>query len=156
MAWETEAADARPANGQWLVAGVCSEYLQYCQRGLANGTISKGHHDNAVSWLNNLCDYCGALPVPQLKKGHVKTWIENHKTWRSSATHRSVIAIVLDEAAKTGADTLVTPCPTTLTLLQRANRTRKMVRDIVEVAADAVASLSANRPTATPPTSKRS
>ena len=31
----------------------------------------------------------------QLKKGHVKTWIENHKTWRSSATHRSVIAIVL-------------------------------------------------------------
>jgi len=23
-----------------------------------------------------------------------KTWIENHTTWRSSATHRSVIAIV--------------------------------------------------------------
>ena len=95
VSWETEAMDARPANGQWLVAGACSEYLQYCQRGLANGTISKGHRDNAVSWLNDLCEYCGALSVAQLKKGHVKTWIENHKTWRSSATHRSVIAIVL-------------------------------------------------------------
>ena len=95
LSWETGDTDARPAHGQWLVAGVCSEYLQYCQRGLANGAISKGHRDNAVSWLNDLCEYCGALPVAQLKKGHVKTWIENHKTWRSSATHRSVIAIVL-------------------------------------------------------------
>jgi integrase len=71
------------------------EYLQYCERGLASGTISKGHRDNAVSWLNDLCEYCGVLPVAQLKKGHIKTWIEDHKTWRSSATHRAVIAIVL-------------------------------------------------------------
>ena len=80
---------------RWLVAKVCSEYLQYCARGVANGTLSKGHHDNAFGWLNDLCGYCGALPVVELKKGHVKAWIESHPTWRSPATHCSVIAIVL-------------------------------------------------------------
>jgi integrase len=48
-----------------------------------------------MAWLNDLCEYCGALPVAQLKKGHVQKWIENHETWRSPATHRGVIAIVL-------------------------------------------------------------
>ena len=28
-------------NGQWQVARVCSDYLQYCERGVANGTISQ-------------------------------------------------------------------------------------------------------------------
>lgn len=79
----------------WLVARVCSEYLQYCERGVANHTISNGHRYNAVAWLNDLCGYCGALPVGELKKGHIQTWLENHPTWRSSATHRSVVAIVL-------------------------------------------------------------
>ena len=54
---------------RWLVAKVCSEYLQYCERGVANNTLSKGHRDNAVAWLNDLCGYCGALPVAELKKG---------------------------------------------------------------------------------------
>jgi integrase len=80
---------------EWVVAKVCSEYLQYCERGLANGTISKSHRDNAVSFLNDLCVYCGALPVAQLKKGHIKAWLESHTTWRSTATHRGVLAIVL-------------------------------------------------------------
>lgn len=79
----------------WLVPKVCSEYLQYCERGATNGTISRSHHTNAVSWLNDLCGYCGALPVAELKKGHVTTWVENHPTWRSSATRRSVLAVVL-------------------------------------------------------------
>jgi integrase len=35
------------------------------------------------------------LPVAELKKGHVKTWMEGHATWRSPATHRGVIAVVL-------------------------------------------------------------
>lgn len=82
-------------GGEWLVARVCSDYLQYCERGAANGSISRGHRDNAAAWLNDLCEYCGALPVVQFKKGHVRTWIDNHKTWRSPATHRSVIAVVL-------------------------------------------------------------
>jgi integrase len=80
---------------RWLVANVCSEYLQYCERGVANKTISKGYRDSAVAWLNDLCGYCGAVPVAELKKGHIKTWLESHPTWRSPATHRSVVAIVL-------------------------------------------------------------
>jgi integrase len=61
---------------------------------VVKGTISKGHRDNAVSWLNDLCQYCGALPVGQLKKGQITTWLESHTTWRSPATHRGVISVV--------------------------------------------------------------
>ena len=50
-------------GGEWLVARVCSEYLQYCERGVANGSISQSHHGNSAGWLNDLCEYCGALPV---------------------------------------------------------------------------------------------
>ena len=46
---------------------------------------------------------------------------------------------VLEEAANTGAEVLITACPVTLTLFQRANQTNLVVRDLVEVAADAVA-----------------
>ncbi len=91
------ASDPAGVTGRenWLVARVCSEYLQYCERGVANHTLSKGHRDNASAWLNDLCEYCGALPVGELKKGHVTTWLERHATWRSPATRRSVVAIVL-------------------------------------------------------------
>ena len=87
---------AEPAeDSQWVVAKVCSKYIQYCERGVANGTISEGYRAEAMRYLNELCSYCGALPVDQLKKGHVKHWIESHETWRSPATHRNAIAIVL-------------------------------------------------------------
>jgi integrase len=94
------ANDADPAGSPiglegWLVAKVCSEYIQYCQRGVANGTLSESHHMGAVSFLNDLCQYCGALPVMKLKKGHVETWVESHSTWRSPATRRSALAFVL-------------------------------------------------------------
>jgi len=46
---------------------------------------------------------------------------------------------VLEEAANSGAEVLITACPATLTLFQRANQTNLVVRDLVEVAADAVA-----------------
>jgi integrase len=85
-----------PDNGRpWLVARVCSEYLEYCRRSAANRTISESHHEAASYYLNSLCEYCGALPVAALKKRHVKTWVENHETWRSPATRRTVIAIVM-------------------------------------------------------------
>lgn len=45
--------------------------------------------------LNDLCQYCGALPVALLKKGRVRKWIDKHDTWQSPATVRGVIAIVL-------------------------------------------------------------
>ena len=38
--------------------------------------------------------FAGALPVSQLKRGHVKSWVESHGTW-ALATRRNVIAIVL-------------------------------------------------------------
>ncbi|HPM80029.1 MAG TPA: (Fe-S)-binding protein [Candidatus Anammoximicrobium sp.] len=51
----------------------------------------------------------------------------------------SMAARVLEEAAQTGADMLVTACPATLTLLQQANRTPLAVRDLVQVVDAAVA-----------------
>lgn len=83
------------SNGEWLVARVCSEYLQYCERGVASGSISADHRASSNRYLNDLCGYCGALPVSQLNKGHVEVWLEQHPTWRSPVTVRDVIAIVL-------------------------------------------------------------
>jgi integrase len=81
-------------EGEWTVAQVCSGYIQYCEQGLKNGTISQGHHADTLRYLNQLCEYCGALPVSQLKRGHVRIWVEGHSTW-SPATRRNVIAIIL-------------------------------------------------------------
>ncbi len=84
-----------PANSDaWVVAKVCSEYIQYCERGLAAGTLSKGHRESTVSFLNDLCRYCGALQVSQLKKGHIRTWIDSHTTWKSPSTIGNAIAVV--------------------------------------------------------------
>jgi hypothetical protein len=46
--WSPEAPPASP--DEWIVAKVCSEYLQYCERGVANGTVSKGHRDG-TDWM---------------------------------------------------------------------------------------------------------
>jgi len=91
--WRPEAPPASPED--WLVAKTCSEYLQYCERGVANGSVSKGHRDTTKSMLNDLCRFCGALPVTELKKGHIKTWMESHEGWKSPATYRSAISVVL-------------------------------------------------------------
>ena len=87
---------AEPAEqGQWLVARVCSEYIQHCQQRAASGTASKDYCAEIVRHLNDLCEYCGALPVTQLRKGHVRHWVESHETWLSPATHRNAIGAVL-------------------------------------------------------------
>ena len=95
LAGLAESPAAPPPADQWLVAHVCSEYIQYCQRGLANGTISKDHVTNTGYFLNDLCSFCGAMRVVELKKGHISTWLQNHEGWKSSATHRSVLSVVL-------------------------------------------------------------
>jgi len=94
LSWEEE-APGTPGGGPWLVIRVCSEYIQYCERGLASGTISKSHRDNTVRWLNDLCEYCGARPVAGLRKGHVQQWMESHTTWQSPATQRGAISVIL-------------------------------------------------------------
>jgi integrase len=91
--WRPTAVPAE--NNEWLVARVCSDYLQYCERGVANGTISADHRAASVRRLNDLCGYCGGLPVSQLTKGHIRFWIDSHSHWRSAATARNAIAIVL-------------------------------------------------------------
>jgi integrase len=78
----------------WEVAKVCSEYLQYCERNLAAGRLSRSHRDGAVLYLNDLCAYCGALKVSELKKSHIQTWVENHPNWRSAASRRRALATV--------------------------------------------------------------
>ena len=97
LKWEL--SDSAPggvtAPNEWIVARVCSDYLQDCERRFAKGTVSRTHRDNAKLWLNDLCAYCGATPVQQLKKGHIQQWIDSHATWRSTETHRGVLAIVL-------------------------------------------------------------
>lgn len=91
---ETSAVDATmPAP--WLVARVCSEYIQHCERRLAEKKIGAGHAGDAKRTLNDLCQYCGAMPVAELKRGHVQFWIESHTSWRSLATKRDVVAVVL-------------------------------------------------------------
>ena len=95
LADQGELPAAPDGGGEWVVARVCSEYIQYCDRGLAAGTVSRDHRDNTVRYLNDLCRYCGALRVAELKKGHVRHWMESHAGWKSPVTHRGVIAIVL-------------------------------------------------------------
>ena len=52
------------ATGQaWLVARICSEYIQYCTRRIASGHMTKYHLESTVQYLNELCQYCGALPA---------------------------------------------------------------------------------------------
>lgn len=94
LSWTEASGEPLGSQGPWIVARVCSDYLQYCERGLAKGTISRSHRDNSTAWLNDLCGYCGALSVSELKKGHVQTWIEKHESWRSPATRSGVIAVV--------------------------------------------------------------
>ncbi|WP_425619172.1 tyrosine-type recombinase/integrase [Anatilimnocola sp. NA78] len=82
-------------EAEWIVARVCSDYIQYCERGVPKGTTTAGHLRSTKSWLNDLCAHCGALPLSQLKKGHITSWIETHSSWRSTETHRGVLSVVL-------------------------------------------------------------
>ena len=106
LTWEDGDGKTPVSDGPWLVVRVCSEYIQYCERGAANGTISESHRYNTAQWLNDLCSFCGKRPVAKLKKGHIQQWIDGHETWRSPATRRGVISVVqaaFNRAARFGA-----------------------------------------------------
>ncbi|HEY5313296.1 MAG TPA: hypothetical protein VIK18_12285 [Pirellulales bacterium] len=79
----------------WSVASVCSEYLAHCERAVAAGRMHPEHRLGVIRYLNELCRYCGALSVTELKRGYVSGWVDSQPTWRSPATRRDVIAIVL-------------------------------------------------------------
>ena len=85
-----------PVEGApWLVAKACSRFIEHCEKRAAKGTVSSEYRDEVVRYLNDLCSYCGALPVAELRKGHVEHWVESHPTWRSPVTQRYAITIVL-------------------------------------------------------------
>ena len=44
---------------------------------VAANSISVDYAAEAKRRLNQLCEYCGSLPVSQLSKGHVAHWVEN-------------------------------------------------------------------------------
>lgn len=79
---------------EWLVAKICSEFIQTCNDRAANGSVTEEYRDEVVRYLNSLSEYCGALPVSQLKRGHVQHWVESHETWRSPVTRRNAITVV--------------------------------------------------------------
>ncbi len=90
-----ELTAAPTATGEWLVARVCSEYIQHCDRGVTKQTMSTDYRAAVTAHLNHLCKFCGALPVTQLKKTHIRTWVESHKGWKSPATERSALTMVI-------------------------------------------------------------
>ena len=79
----------------WLVAKICSRYIEHCEQQFTNGAISGEYLAEVSRYLNDLCSYCGDLPVVELRKGHVEHWVESHTTWKSPVTQRNAIAVVL-------------------------------------------------------------
>jgi integrase len=79
----------------WSVARVCSEYIEHCRHAVAAGRMHPEHRKDVDRYLNELCGYCGALDVTELKRGYVSGWVESQPSWRSPVTRGNVIAIVL-------------------------------------------------------------
>ena len=90
--WQPATAVVR--DGDWLVARVCSEFIQHCQRRTEAGSLNRDYCADVTRYLNRFCKYCGALPANELQKGHVRYWLESQRTWRSPATHRNVLTIL--------------------------------------------------------------
>ncbi|MFO1045242.1 MAG: tyrosine-type recombinase/integrase [Planctomycetaceae bacterium] len=80
---------------QWQVARVCSTYVEACRERSAKGALHPDYFAEVVRYLNGLCEYGGALPVADLRKGHIMHWVESQPTWQSSATRRNAMTIVL-------------------------------------------------------------
>ena len=91
--WRPEAEPS--ASDEWQVARVCSEYIEYCRRGATASSISVDYAAEVTRRLNQLCEYCGSLPISQLSKGHVEHWVESQTAWQSPVTRRNAITIVL-------------------------------------------------------------
>jgi Fe-S oxidoreductase len=72
-----------------------------------------------MSWTRELAHSCG-------EPGGIFQQVQPELSQRLAAR-------VLNEAAATGADTLVTTCPAALSILQQANQTDLALKDIVEM-----------------------
>ena len=76
------------------MADVCSKYIEHSQKRVTLGALNAEYGKAIGHYLNELCVYCGALPVTELKKGHIKYWVESHQQW-GPVTRRNVVTIVL-------------------------------------------------------------
>lgn len=79
---------ASASSKDWTVAQVCEIYLA----DLAN-TATPEWVSLCQAWLNDFCGYCGALSVSELKKKHLRIWLQKHKTWNNNS-QRNVIACI--------------------------------------------------------------
>lgn len=91
--WRPETDNA--TTEQWLVAKICSAYLENLRHRGKTGGVSEAYLIESVRYLNSFCEYCGALNVSELRKGHVEHWIRQHPTWRSTATQRNAATCVM-------------------------------------------------------------
>jgi len=76
-------------SGRWTVARVCDLYLEDLHQ-----TATKAWAKQVEGWLNDLCEYCGALRVDEFKKMHLRKWLARHDTWNHN-TQRNVISAVI-------------------------------------------------------------
>ncbi len=91
--WRPEVKPAEESD--WIVAKVCSIYIENCEKRSRAGEISVEYEKEVRRFLQDLCEYCGALPLCDLRKIHVLHWVETHSTWKSSATRRFAIEAVM-------------------------------------------------------------
>ena len=91
--WRPTAESA--AEDPWTVAKVCSRYIEHRRQRAACGTLNDEYCDQVARYLNDLCGYCGAMPVAELRKGHVQHWVESRPTWQSPVTRRNALTVVL-------------------------------------------------------------
>ncbi|ADB18376.1 hypothetical protein Psta_3721 [Pirellula staleyi DSM 6068] len=95
--WQCESTEE--VTAAWSVGRVCSEYIAECERRLRQGSIGTDYEKEVRRYLNVFAKYCGALPVAHLKRGHLDAWLQNQDKWRSTATQRFAITIVLSAFA---------------------------------------------------------
>ncbi len=84
-----ESSDPAPALEDGTVARVFDVYLNDLRR-----TANPEWAAQVRVWLNDLSQCCGALKVNEFKKKHLRTWLQQHRTWNNNS-QRNVIGSVI-------------------------------------------------------------
>jgi hypothetical protein len=61
------------------VALLCDLFLDWCHKHNASRTY-QWYRD----FLQDFCEHCGKMPVPELKPFHVTRWLDRHPKWTSA------------------------------------------------------------------------
>ncbi len=142
-----------PAMGIDLSGIEVLHATQWIDRMMAEGRLApRQHASGVITFLDGtyLGRTHGVYDEPRRILGHIPGLTLREMTWSRNLAYscgepggifqqvqpelsRRLAARVLDEAMTTGADTLVTACPATLSILEEANQTDLVVKDIVEM-----------------------